>query len=217
MSDSQSDSMAITRLLQQMAAADASVSERLFRFYHGQLRQVARRALARHNRRMEDEDDLVSMVLGEFLMAGAVGNLPILESREDALRMLWTRVSQRGKNMVRNENRARRGGGRVRGDSVLDRPSDNPVVNGFDRFPGDSPNPDAALLLAEDVAELHFRFLDCLGPLLEPAGRMWLQGCTPLQMAQELKISLASAYRKLDKILQRFEQMFPGAKAPRTL
>ena len=217
MSDPQSQSQAITQLLQQLGSADATVNERLFRFYRGQLQQAARNALAGHNRRVEDEDDLISIVLAEFLMAGAGGHISIPGSREDVLRMLWVRVHQRAKNMVRDDHRKRRGSGRVRGDSVFGNPDDEDFKGGFDRFADDSPLPEEALLLAESVAELHQRFFDCLGPVLEPVGRLWLQGYTPTEIADHLNVGLSSAYRKLDRILLRFERVFPGAKAPRTL
>jgi hypothetical protein len=217
MSDPQSQSQAITQLLQQLGSADATVNERLFRFYRCQLQEAARNALAGHNRRVEDEEDLLSVVLGDFLMAGAGGLIQVPDSREDVLRMLWVRVYQRARNMVRDEHRQRRGGGRVRGDSVFGNPDNEDYEGGFDCFPDDSPLPEEAVLLAENVAELHQRFFDCLGPVLEPVGRLWLQGYTPTEIANQLNVGLSSAYRKLDKILVRFEQIFPGAKPPRTL
>ena len=217
MPDELSQSLTITQLLRQLGSDDATVHARLFRFYHQQLQHVARPAVKGSLRRVQDEEDLVSIVLADFLMTGPGGPMAEVGSREDVLWMLWARVHQRASNMVRDERRKRRGWGRVRGDSVLGYPDDKNSNGGFDQFPGNSPLPEEAVVLADNIAELHQRFFDCLGPALEPVARLWLQGCTPTEIANHLDVGLSSAYRKLDKILLRFEQVFPGAKAPRKL
>ncbi|MFN9374287.1 MAG: ECF-type sigma factor [Planctomycetaceae bacterium] len=217
MPDDLSQSLTITHLLHQLSSEDVTVHARLFRFYHAQLLQIARKSLTGSRRRVQDEEDLVSIVLAEFLMTGPGGPIEVVGSREDVLWMLWARIQKRGRNMVRDERRQRRGRGRVRGDSVLGYPDDDHPNGGFDQFPGKSPLPEEAMALADNIAELHQRFFDCLGPVLEPVARLWLQGCTPAEIADQLDIGLSSTYRKLDKILLRFEQVFPGAKAPRTL
>ncbi len=92
----------ITRWLQRMDSTDNTTLSRLFRFYHGQLLTVARAALRNHNCRVVDEDDLVAEVLGDFFRDGQSGDLPVMQSREDALRMLWSRVQKRARNVVRD-------------------------------------------------------------------------------------------------------------------
>lgn len=206
----------ITRWLWRMERGDQSTLSRLFQFYHHQLLRVAQTALGNHNRRVADEDDLVAEVLGEFFLDGLAGDLPLLKSREDALWMLWSRVQCRARNMVRDANRQCRGGGRVRGDSVFrDLSADG--GRGFDQLPGTNPPVDECLILQEELAELHGRFLDCLGPALAPTAQLWLQGQTPAQIAEEVGISISSVYRKLRRILEQFEQVFPGAQPGFTL
>jgi len=206
----------ITRWLQRMDSTDNTTLSRLFRFYHGQLLTVARAALRNHNCRVVDEDDLVAEVLGDFFRDGQSGDLPVMESREDALRMLWSRLQKRARNVVRDANRQCRGSGRVRGDSVF-RELGADHERGFDQLPTTSPPVDAHLIFLEELGELQERFLGCLSPSLVGKAELWLQGRTPLQIAENAGISLSSVYRKLGRILERFEQVFPGTRPEKTL
>lgn len=207
-----SQSEPITRLLNAMHTGEDAVLARLFHFYAHHLRRIAESSLGQFERRVSDEDDLLAEVLGEFLMDGREGALPPFLSREDALNMLCVRVQQRARNIVRDAHCQKRGGGKVRGDSVFGGIGRKPDSRGFDRLPAPDVAVDRPLLLAEEVAGLHARFLACLSPHLAPVARLWLQGLTPAEIQAELQISQTSVYRKLNRILERFEQVFPGSQ-----
>ncbi len=76
---------------------------------------------------------------------------------------------------------------------------------------------DAHLIFLEELGELQERFLGCLSPSLVGTAELWLQGRTPLQIAENAGVSLSSVYRKLGRILERFEQVFPGTRPELTL
>lgn len=205
----------ITRLVRRLPDRQPSVSQALFEFLMSRLAGVARKRLATARRRVEDEDDLLGEVIGEFLMAGEQGQLPTLKSREDVLKMLSRRLQQRAANMHRDQKAEFRGGGDVRGDSAL---GWNPGANkraGFDNLAGDSPRPDDRLLRADDLREIYGEIERTLNDeALFRVYTLWGSGLTKEEIGKAIELSPSSVYRKLEMILDRLRQAYPQATLP---
>ncbi len=192
-----------------------SVSQALFEFLMSRLEGVARKRLAATRRRVEDEEDLLGEVIGEFLMAGEQGQLPPLQSREDVLKMLSRRLQQRAANMHRDENVELRGGGAVRGDSALGWGQNARERAGFDNLAGDSPRPEDRLLRADDLREIYSEIERTLNDeALFRVYTLWGSGLTKEQIGEAIQLSPSSVYRKLAMILERLRQAYPQAALP---
>lgn len=205
----------ITRLVRRLPERQPSVSQALFEFLMSRLSQVARKRLATAQRRVEDEEDLLGEVIGEFLMAGEQGQLPPLKSREDVLKMLSRRLQQRAANMHRDQNAEVRGGGHVRGDSAVGRGQGSGERVGFDNLAGDSPRPEDRLLRADDLREIYREIERTLNDeALFRVYTLWGSGLTKEQIGEAIQLSPSSVYRKLAMILDRLRQAYPQAPLP---
>jgi len=198
----------ITRMLRRLPEHDDDVFQKLFQFYFGQLKFLARRQLKRRNAnlRVRDDDDLVAEVLTEFLMQGAENELPTLDNREGVLKMLSKRLGQRAVNHVRKDLAQKRGAGLELGESALGEPAEGSGAWGLDNFAGLGPAPDAAVLQAEDIQALHARVAKILGdPVLMDYFLCWTQGQSWQQMRDTFGVSRPTVFRKIKMLFDRLQ------------
>jgi DNA-directed RNA polymerase specialized sigma24 family protein len=92
----------------------------LWERYFEKLVRLARQRLAALPRRAADEEDLALSVFASFCHAAEEGRFPDLADRDDLWRLLITITAQKAIDQRRHDGRAKRGGGRVRGESALD-------------------------------------------------------------------------------------------------
>lgn len=199
----------ITRMLRRLPEHDDDVFQKLFQFYFGQLKSLARRQLKRRNAnlRVRDDDDLVAEVLTEFLIQGAENELPTLDNREGVLKMLSKRLGQRAVNHVRKDLAKKRGAGLELGESALGEPGEGSGVWGLDNFAAPGPAPDAAALQAEDIQALHARVATILGdPVLMDYFLCWTQGQNWRQMMTTFGVSRPTVFRKLKMLFDRLQE-----------
>ena len=85
------------------------------------------------------------------------GRFPRLDDRDDLWRVLVTLTVRKAQHQVRDQQRQKRGGGAVRGESALVGADDSGA--GLGQFAGDEPTP----AFAAEVADECERLLDRLG------------------------------------------------------
>jgi DNA-directed RNA polymerase specialized sigma24 family protein len=201
-------SVSITRLIRLLPNNDYHSARLLFEFYRDRLLALARKRLGDADRKMRDEEDIVGEVLAQFLIAGRQGQLPIINSRSDLLRMLSDRVNKRTKNLIRDTNREKRGGGKVASESDLVTAEGRPS-GGLDSLPGASRSPDADLIDLEQLRALHERIIACMpNDKLREYAMLWLEGLTPAEIATRKKVSHTTVYRKMDLVLGNLQREF---------
>lgn len=219
--DSQSQSEitgTITRLVRRLPEREPDVSQALFEFLMVKLERLAQARLATAQKRVQNEEDLLGEVIGEFLVAGEQGRLPPIQCREDVLKMLSRRLQQRAANIHRYENAEIRGGGEERGDSALGWGNSDSGPAGFDNLPGHSPSPDSRLLRADDLREIYAAIETALGDQsLFRVYTLWATGLTKEEISREIGFSPSSVYRKLELILSRLQEAYPHATLPKRL
>jgi DNA-directed RNA polymerase specialized sigma24 family protein len=110
---------------------------------------LARQRLHQGLRRVADEDDVVVVAFERFLRGVRQGRFPRLVDRDDLWAILFTLTTRQAAQQMRDQGRAVRGGGEVRGDSALVDRDGQPL-----NVPDDEPGPAEAAELQDSMARL---------------------------------------------------------------
>ncbi len=195
MSDTPSSIGTITRLLREIANKDQKVIQDVFNFYFARLARRAKSLLSSMGGvRIADEEDLAMLVMTAFLTDATEGELGELRSRHDVWRMLTKRIRLRAINMVRDEKRKKKG---EVGESAFLSPDGDFQQNGIAQQSGRN---------IEDLRLLHGELVDMLSdPIEKKIAGFLLEGKEIIEIAEQLKRSPATVYRKLRGIKETWE------------
>jgi len=143
--------------------------------------------------RAADGEDVALSAINSFCMGAAQGKFPQLADHDDLWRLLVTITARKATRQVQTARRQKRGGGKVRGESVLTG-ADASGPGGIDQIVGREPSPAFAAELTEQLQ----RLLDGLGDeTLRRLAVLKMQGYTNEEIAVELGCGLRSVERKL--------------------
>lgn len=182
----------VTFWIDRLKAGDPAAPQKLWEGYFQRLVSLARARLQTAPRRMADEEDVALSAFDSFCRGAGEGRFPRLSGREDLWQLLVLLTARKASNLVRDERRNRRGGGKVWNASALEGSSDDEAV--FARLIGREPDP----LFAAQVAEEFRRLLGLLGDTTLQAVAVWkMEGHTNEEIAQKLGRSLGTIERKL--------------------
>src|SRR5262245_47850351 len=109
----------VTDWLNELRAGDPQAAQPLWEHYFNHLERIARRLLARMPRRAADEEDVALSAFASLCSGLLNGRYPALRDREDLWSLLVVITERKALRLIKGERREKRGGGRVRGDSVL--------------------------------------------------------------------------------------------------
>jgi DNA-directed RNA polymerase specialized sigma24 family protein len=186
-------------------SADPQAQQRLWDAYFSRLTALARAKLKAQSRRVRDEEDVVVSVMDSFFSGAAKGRFPDLRDRDNLWPLLVTLTARKVCNQVRDQRAQKRGGGRVRGDSVWHNANagDSP---GLEQVIGNEPTPAFAAAVAENCEAM----LDCLGdPALVQIARLKLEGYTNLEIAQRTGAAPRTVERRLETIRKLWNHLQP--------
>ena len=178
-----------------LEAGDPHAAAAIWDRYFKSLVEFAQRRLNNRQKRVEDGDDLASKVLMALIEAANNNKLPKLDSSEDIWRMLLAWMNHDLIDHVRSLNRAKRGGGRVRGDSVFARLNKGP--QGFDQIASGEASIQAVCEL-EEAWEVFCESLQ--DPTLSLIARRLIEGRTREEIAEELNKCKRTIARKIELI-----------------
>ncbi len=182
----------ITMQLGKLQRGNSDVTQAIFDFYFTRLTALARQMIPSHQKRLADEDDVVMEVLATFFLDTEEGKLPELKSREDVWRILARRIRQRASNLRRDQNRLKRGGGRVSGESAFISPGGDGEGAGIGQVADES---------WDRLSKLHDELLESLqNESLREIAQGLLEGLSPEAIAEKSGKSRATIYRKLGLI-----------------
>ena len=190
-----SSAESVTTWIAQIKSGDPHAAQRLWERYIDRLVRRARRALGYAPRRTADEEDVAIVAFEKFLRTVAEGRFPRLEDRHDLWQILVMLAEQTAVDQIRAQTRERRGGTKVRGESVFRRRhAEGDSCYGIDGVAGEEPTPEFAVITADHLRHL----LDALrDDELRKIASLKLQGCTNAEIKAELEIGLRSVERKL--------------------
>ena len=194
----------ITDWLAQLGDQPVEAAQVLWQQYYARLVQLARKKLRSGPRRVADEEDVALSAFHSFCRGAKEGRFPRLADREDLWKLLVVIAARKAGRQMADERRQKRGGGRVRGDSVV-RDSERP--GGIE---GQTPahlTPDFACQVAEEFERL-------LGQLTEPGwsevALLKLEGYSSEEIGERLGCSLRTVERRLAAIRQVWSQEKPA-------
>jgi RNA polymerase sigma factor (sigma-70 family) len=184
----------VTALLARLKDGDHEAARQLWRRYYPRLVGLARKKLQGAPRRVADEEDAALSAFDSFCRRAEQGHFPDLKDRDGLWALLVVLTARKAADLLRHQQRDKRGGGLVRGDSALEPTTGDSGAGGLDEVPGEEPTPLEAALLAEEVESL-------LGRLRDPALRqlaVWkLEGYTNAEIAARMGCSEPTVERRL--------------------
>lgn len=182
----------VTQWIGDLKRGEDDAAGNLWGRFFDQLVNVARRRMGSAPRREIDEEDLALSAFDSLCRGAAEGRFNELTNREDLWRLLVAIVRRKAVDQIRRQTSQKRGGGLVRGESVM--PEDRA---GIDEFLGSSPTPENLAAMEEESQRL-------LGLLRDDTQRqvalLRLEGLSNEEIAQRVGISIRSVERKLSLI-----------------
>jgi DNA-directed RNA polymerase specialized sigma24 family protein len=185
----------VTRWLDGLAGGDETAVEQIWHRYFSQLVDHARRQLWKGHWRDVDEEDIAISAFHSFYQGASQGRFPRLEDRHDLWKLLLIITSRKIAQQVRRANRAKRGSGKVRGESVF---GDSDRGYGtIEAVMGTEPTPEFALAAAEEYRLLLDKLPD---ESLRQVATCKLEGYTNEEIAERLGCAPRTVERKLNMI-----------------
>jgi DNA-directed RNA polymerase specialized sigma24 family protein len=189
-----SSSGSVTHWISRLKGGDAAAAQKLWESYFPRLVGLARKKLQALPRRAADEEDVALSALDSFCRAAGQGRFPRLDDRDDLWHLLVAITARKALQLRRHEQRQKRGGGTLRGDSAFDAPEAAADGAGLDQVIGNEPTPEFAAQMAEEYQRL-------LGRLGDPALRalaVWkMEGYGNEEIAAKLGCVPRTVERKL--------------------
>jgi DNA-directed RNA polymerase specialized sigma24 family protein len=186
----------VTIWMGQLAEGDGEAAANLYEHYFEQIANLARRRMSPAYRRVADEEDVALSVLQNLFEGITNGRYPELSSRENLWRLLVVMTARKAINIVEKQRAQKRGGGAVRGESILQGP-DAGMTPGFDRFEGQSATPDFVVELEEESKRQFARLGD---ETLKQVAILKMEGYTNDEIAAKLETTTRTVERKLQRI-----------------
>lgn len=186
----------VTQWIAKLRDGDDEAACELWNRYSGRVVRLARKKLGAFCRRVADEEDVAQSVFRRLYQNTKDGNFPQLQDREGLWNLLIVLTSNRATDQKRHLGSQKRGGGRVRGDSVFGDRVAAKELHGLDDRRG---NEVPAEMIVE-LAETHDLLMQGLDDQLAKVARWKLEECDNAEIAKRLNITERSVRRKLDCI-----------------
>jgi DNA-directed RNA polymerase specialized sigma24 family protein len=196
----------VTHWFEQLKQGDSIAARAIWERYFPELVRLARDKLRGTTHVAADEEDVALSALDSFFHAAQGGRFPDLADRHDLWRVLLQMTVRKVVDLKRHETRQRRGGGRLRLESVLERADADLGESPLAQVVGDTPTPEFAAMMAEECGRL-------LGVLTDPSLRSLavakMEGYTNREIAERSDCSLRTVERRLGLIRKKWQQERP--------
>jgi DNA-directed RNA polymerase specialized sigma24 family protein len=189
----------VTRWLAPLQAGDETAVGQLWQRYFSRLVGLARLKLRAAPRRAADEEDVALSAFDSFCRQAEAGQFPQLSDRDSLWRLLAVVTARKAFRLIRDENRAKRGGGVVT-QTEADQGEGRTAL--MEQVLSREPTPE----LAAEVADECRRLLDALGDRELQQIALWrMDGESVEEIAARLGYAPRSVKRKLQLIRQLWE------------
>jgi DNA-directed RNA polymerase specialized sigma24 family protein len=190
----------VTHWIGRLKEGDPAAVQKLWEGFFHRLVRLARSRLQSAPRRAADEEDVALSAFDSFCRGALEGRFPRLSDRDELWQLLVLLTARKASNLVRQERRQRRGGGRVWNASALDEGAGEGPA--FANLIGREPDPEFAAQVAEECR----RLLERLGDATLQAVAVWkMEGHTNEEIAGKLGRSLGTVERKLQLIRRTWQ------------
>jgi DNA-directed RNA polymerase specialized sigma24 family protein len=197
---------AITDWIGQLKDGDEAAAQKLWERYFGQVVQLARRKLAGAKRAAADEED-VALSTFKSLCAGAeAGRFPRLTDRDSLWSLLMAIVAHKSTDLIRHENRRRRGGtGRAGNRAATDDPPTRQVVP-LSQVIEQRPTPEFAAEMSSQLERLIQKLERADDPDLLRIAVAKMMGDSNVEVAKQLGCVRRTVERKIRLIQKIWER-----------
>lgn len=186
----------ISRWIDGLREGDERSAQELWEAYFQRLVEYAGRKLPRGVLREFDEEDVALSAFHSLCRGVHEGRFPDLQDRSNIWALLVVITARKISNRAQKKYAQKRGGDRVKGESVFDDASSD-ERHGLSRIIGNEPSPEFAL----EVAEESERLLDFLeDPTLKELALLRLQGLTQDAISDRLGIAKRTVERRMGLI-----------------
>jgi DNA-directed RNA polymerase specialized sigma24 family protein len=188
----------VTTWVEQLRAGSRAAAQPLWERYFRRLVGLARKKLRGARCRAAGAEDVALSAFDSFCRGAEDGRFPRLEDRDDLWALLVVITARKASDLRQHENRHKRGGGKVGGESVLDEVlGDDEGAAGIDQVVGAEPTPELAAQVAEEFERLLAKLPS--DELRQVA--LWkMEGDTNEKIAARLPCSRATVERRLRMI-----------------
>ena len=187
----------VSRWIGQLKAGDTTAATRVWNHFYARLVGLVHRKLRGMPRRALDEEDVVVSAFATFFRRAKQGQFPRLSDRDDLWQLLVKIAERKALNQVQAHCRQKRGGGKVRGESVFLAKDSASRNLGIEQAPGAEPTPEFAAIVAESCR----RLLDLLADNeLREIALLKLEGYTNEEIAAKTGRSPPTIERRLRMI-----------------
>lgn len=187
----------VSHWIEQAKAGDEQAAEQLWARYFQRLMSFARKRMDGMKRRSQDEEDIAIAALTTLLQGAKEGRFPGLQDR-DGLWPLLAKITERKViNLWKQERTQKRGGGRVRGESVFGSPRPDEPGLGIEGVAEPVPEDAFSQLLCSECNHLMHQLDD---DSLRLIARRRLEGFSNVEIAKEVGCVTRTIDRKLERI-----------------
>jgi RNA polymerase sigma factor (sigma-70 family) len=182
-------------------ARDDVAAQRLWERYFERLVRLARHKLPAHGKRAFDEEDVAHSALRCFLHGISENRYPQLADRHGLWNLLVVITARKAQAYVRRQNRQKRGGGAVLGETAFLGKDDEQAD--IEQVIGAEPTPAFAAQVAEECQRLLDQLED---DALRDIAILKMEGFTVDEIAQRLGSTRRTIERRLHIIRKTWEQ-----------
>ena len=193
----------VSQWIMHLAEGDADVAQKIWNDYFGKLVRLARRKLEGIPNRDSDEEDIALSAMDSFYRGLAQHKFDHLHNRDDLWKLLVTITVRKVTARRRSYFAQKRGGGRVRGESIFGYQDDE--QNGLARVLGTEPTPELAVEVAENCRQMLEQLQD---ETLRQVALWTLEGYRTKEIADKLGCVRRTVERKLERIREIWEEEY---------
>jgi DNA-directed RNA polymerase specialized sigma24 family protein len=201
-----SNDPSVTTLIQRLkAGSDSVAAQAVWASYSERLIGLARKKLQGASNRVRDEDDIALSAFNSFFRGIKAGRFSDLIDRNDLWQILVMLAERKAIDQIRKSSAAKRGGGKVRGDSALGSAGDSQGPRGLEQIADSDPSPEVVTAFTDECRRM-FALLDDAELSLVALQKM--EGYTCEEIARSLDRAPRSIERKLRTIRKVWEKEF---------
>ncbi|MEM7456753.1 MAG: ECF-type sigma factor [Planctomycetota bacterium] len=199
----------VTAWIHDLKKGDDDAAQKIWDRYFQRLSKLAARKLGNASKRIADEEDVAVDVFHSLCTGAAAGRFDRLGNRDDLWKLLVAISGMKAVDQIRRQTSQKRGGGEVRGHSIVAGGMHEGQLAGFDRFIDSEPTPEFLSLMEEQRARLFDMLRD---DTQREVARLRFEGFANQEIADKLGIALRSVERKLKVIRETWSTVLDGAE-----
>ncbi|MFK7779401.1 MAG: ECF-type sigma factor [Gimesia sp.] len=195
----------VSQWIDQLKSGDAQAAQRLWESYFQEMVEVARKKLYGAPRAMADEEDVALSAFNSFCLGAKNGRFSQITDRENLWPLLVAITSHKSVDLIRHENRQKRGGTGKSGNTSERKKQTFDPVN-IEEIIQKQPSPEFAVQLAEELERLLIKLDKTGDSTLRQVALGKMEGETTTETAQSLGCARRTVERKLQLITRLWQE-----------